>query len=49
MVNGQRRQRLATRQPARVSGPRGQSSGKIRFIDESGVHVAKRSSDPRVA
>ena len=36
-------------------GPRGQYSGKIRFIekpgvqDEGGRHVAKRSSDPRVA
>ena len=38
-----------------VPGPRGQYSGKIRFIekpgvqDEGGRHVAKRSSDPRVA
>ena len=38
-----------------VSGPRGQYSGKIRFIDKPGVqdeggcHVDKRSSDPRVA
>ena len=38
-----------------VPGPRGQHSGKIRFIekpgiqDEGGRHVAKRSSDPRVA
>ena len=37
------------------TGPRGQYSGKIRFIEKSGVqdeggrHVAKRSSDPRVA
>ena len=35
-----------------VPGPRGQCSGKIRFIekpgvqDEGGRHVAKRSSDP---
>ena len=38
-----------------VSDPRGQYSGKFRFIekpgvqDEGGRHVAKRSSDPRVA
>ena len=38
-----------------LPGPRGQYSGKIRFIekpgvlDEGGRHVAKRSSDPRVA
>ena len=38
-----------------VPGPRGLYSGKIRFIekpgvhDEGGRHVAKRSSDPRVA
>ena len=38
-----------------VSGPAGQYSGKIRFIekpgveDEGGRHVVKRSSDPRVA
>ena len=38
-----------------VPGPRGQYSGKIRFTeklgvkDEGGRHVAKRSSDPRVA
>ena len=38
-----------------VPDPRGQYSGKIRFIekpgvqDEGGRHVAKRSSDPRVA
>ena len=38
-----------------VPGPRGQYSGKIRFIkklrlqDEGGRHVAKCSSDPRVA
>ena len=38
-----------------VPGPRGQYSGKIRFIgqpvvqDEGGRHGAKRSSDPRVA
>ena len=36
-----------------VQGPRGQYSGKIRFIekpgehDKWGHHVAKRSSDPR--
>ena len=32
-----------------VPGPRGQYSGKIRFIEKPGVHVAKRSSDPQVA
>ena len=38
-----------------VPGPRGQYSGKIRFIEKPGVqdewgrHVAKRSSDTRVA
>ena len=38
-----------------VSGPRGQYSGKIRFIEKPGVqddwgrHMAKRSSDPRVS
>ena len=38
-----------------VAGPRGQYSGKIRFNEKPGVqdegvrHVAKRSSDPRVA
>ena len=38
-----------------VPGPWGQYSGKIRFIDKPGVldvvgrHVAKLSSDPRVA
>ena len=39
-----------------VPGPRGQYSGKIRFIEKPGVqdeggghHVAKHSSDPRVA
>ena len=38
-----------------VAGPRGQYSWKIRFIEIPGVqdegyrHVAKRSSDPRVA
>ena len=38
-----------------VTGPRGQNSEKIRFIekhgvqDEGGLHVAKRSSDPRQA
>ena len=38
-----------------VPDPRGQYSGKIRFIEKTGVqdeggrHVAKRSSDPRVA
>ena len=37
------------------TSPRGQYSGKIRFIEkpggqnEGGRHVAKRSSDPRVA
>ena len=36
-----------------VPGPRGQYSGQIRFIEKHGVqdgrHVAKCSSDPRVA
>ena len=38
-----------------VPGPRGQYSGKIRFIEKPGVqdewgrYVAKHSSDPRVA
>ena len=35
-----------------VPGPRGQYSGKIRFVevqDEGGRHVAKRSSEPVVA
>ena len=38
-----------------VPGPRDQYSGNIRFIENHGVeylggrHVAKRSSDPRVA
>ena len=37
------------------TGPAGQYSGKIRFIEKPGVedegcrHVVKRSSDPRVA
>ena len=38
-----------------ILGPRGQYSGKIGFIEKPGVqyegarHMAKRSSDPRVA
>ena len=38
-----------------ITGPQGQYSGKIRFIekpgvqDEAGCHVTKSSSDPRVA
>ena len=38
-----------------VLGPRGQYSGKVHFIEKSGVqdwggrHMPKRSSDPRVA
>ena len=59
--HGRARQSLGTgscgdcRRVLWVPGPRGQYSGKIRFIekpavqDKGGYHVAKRSSDPRVA
>ena len=53
--NVQGRDRVGIRTVLWVPDPRGQYSGKFRFIekpgvqDEGGRHVAKRSSDTRVA